>query len=162
MSFITNFLQSNILKYRGGVGMLDHDDKKALQLIELLKMESFGATIGVIGYFVIIKAAQIGIYEEIAKIKDYDIDIEEINLIQEKLSSLGEFLLLIGNSILWLTAVLELKLEIAHKDSSDSHKSLEPQSNIAFGYFLNVISDVIKFTGAQQRVNEAGTEVTIL
>lgn len=142
--------------------MVNSDDEKALQLIKLLNMESLGATIGVIGYFVIRKAAQIGIYEEIAKIKDYDIDIKEINLIQEKLSALGEFLLLIGNSILYLVAVSELDLERAYNNSSDTAKSLEPQLNIAFGYFLNVISDLIKVIGAQQRVNEAGEEITIL
>ncbi|MBD7912864.1 hypothetical protein [Clostridium cibarium] len=142
--------------------MKNSDDEKALQLIILLNMESLGATIGIIGYFFIIKAAQIGIYEEIAKIKDYDIDIKEINLIQEKLSALGEFFLLIGNSILYLVAASELDLEMAYNNSRDTYKSLEPQLNIAFGYFSNVISDLIKVIGAQQRVNEGGEEITIL
>lgn len=142
---------------------MNHDDReKALKTINLLDKERLGAMVGVVGYLYIIKSAVIGINEERLKLMDVDVDIERINIIQEKTASLGEYFLLLGNSILFSAAEQELNLEREYHDPDSTIKSLNPQFNITFGYYLNVISDLIKFIGTQQRVQEAGTEVTVL
>ena len=142
---------------------MNHDDReKALKTINLLNKERLGAMVGVVGYLYIIKSAVIGINEERLKLMDVDVDIERINIIQEKTASLGEYFLLLGNSILFSAAEQELNLEREYHDPDSTIKSLNPQFNITFGYYLNVISDLIKFIGTQQRVQEAGTEVTVL
>ena len=141
---------------------MNHDDReKALKTINLLDKERLGAMVGVVGYLYIIKSAEIGINEERLKLMDVDVDIERINIIQEKTASLGEYFLLLGNSILFSAAEQELNLEREYHDPDSTIKSLNPQFNITFGYYLNVISDLIKFIGTQQRVQEAGTEVTV-
>ena len=142
---------------------MNHDDReKALKTINLLDKERLGAMVGVVGYLYIIKSAVIGINEERLKLMDVDVDIERINIIQEKTASLGEYFLLLGNSMLFSAAEQELNLEREYHDPDSTIKSLNPQFNITFGYYLNVISDLIKFIGTQQRVQEAGTEVTVL
>ena len=142
---------------------MNHDDReKALKTINLLDKERLGAMVGVVGYLYIIKSAEIGINEERLKLMDVDVDIERINIIQEKTASLGEYFLLLGNSILFSAAEQELNLEREYHDPDSTIKSLNPQFNITFGYYLNAISDLIKFIGTQQRVQEAGTEVTVL